>query len=90
MANHKSALKAHRANIKARAHNRQLRSRMRHALKSVRTAIEGGDTAQARDAFRSTVSLIDKLVGKGMIHANAAARHKSRLSRRLEKGSASA
>ena len=89
MANHKSALKAHRQNIKARAHNRQLRSRMRGALRSVRSAIDGGDAGQARKVLRTTVSLIDKLVGKGMIHANAAARHKSRLSRRLAKVSAS-
>ena len=90
MATHKSAVKANRQNIKVRAHNRQLRSRMRGALRSVRSALDSGDAGQAREALRTTVSLIDKLVGKGVIHANAAARHKSRLSRRLAKVSASA
>lgn len=82
MANHKSALKAHRKNVRTRAHNREMRSRLRRALKAARAAIAGGDADKARTELRSTVSLIDKLAGKGVIHANAAARHKSRLSRR--------
>lgn len=82
MANHKSALKAHRKNVRTRAHNREMRSRLRRALKAARAAIAGGDADKARAELRSTVSLIDKLAGKGVIHANAAARHKSRLSRR--------
>ena len=83
MANHKSALKAHRQNINARTRNREFRSRLRRALRAARAAIESGDTAKANQAVRTTVSLIDKLAGKGIIHLNAAARHKSRLSRRL-------
>ncbi len=90
VANHKSAVKAHRQNVKARARNRQLRTRMRGALRSVRSAIDSGDAGQAKETLRTTVSLIDKLVGKGVIHANAAARHKSRLTRRLARVSASA
>lgn len=82
MANHKSALKAHRQNIKARMHNRELRTRLRHALRSARAAIESGDVEKAGAEVRATVSLIDKLAGKGIIHANTAARHKSRLSHR--------
>ncbi len=67
---------------------------MRHAVKSVRAAIDnaqgegGGDTV--KQALRDTVSLIDKLVSKGVIHANAAARYKSRLTRRLQKTSVAA
>jgi ribosomal protein S20 len=45
---------------------------------------EGGGDA-TRKALRDTVSLIDRLVSKGVIHANAAARHKSRLTQRLQK-----
>ena len=90
MANHKSALKAHRQSIKARTDNRQLRTRLRGALKSVRAAIDSGDVGQAKETLRTTVSLVDRLVGKGVIHANAAGRHKSRLSRRLAKASSSA
>ena len=83
MANHKSALKAHRQNVKVRAHNRELRSRLRGALKAARAAIESGDAANADAQLRSTVSLVDRMAGKRIIHPNAADRYKSRLSKRL-------
>ena len=84
MATHQSALKAHRQSVKNREHNRQFRSRLRNALKSVRTAIDGKDKAAAKTALKETVSLIDKMASKGVIHRNAAARYKSRLHSRLE------
>jgi small subunit ribosomal protein S20 len=83
VASHASALKAHRQSLKNREHNRQFRSRLRTALKSVRSAIDGNDTAAARAALRDVVSLIDKLASKGIIHKNAAGRYKSRLTNRL-------
>jgi len=83
VATHASALKAHRQSLKNREHNRQFRSRLRGALKNVRAAIDGNDLAGAKNALRETISLIDKMAGKGVIHRNAAARYKSRLSSRL-------
>ena len=83
MASHASALKAHRQSLKNREHNRQFRSRLRTALKNVRTAIDGNDKGAAKSALRDVVSLIDKLVSKGVIHKNAAGRYKSRLTTRL-------
>jgi len=85
LASHASALKAHRQNVKQREHNRQLRSRLRTALKSIRLAAESGDTTGAKSALNQTVSLIDKMAAKKIIHRNAAARHKARLSKRLTK-----
>ena len=79
MASHASALKAHRQSLKNREHNRQFRSRLRGALKSVRTAIAGNDLAAAKTALRETISLIDRMAGKGIIHKNAAGRYKARL-----------
>ena len=84
MANHKSAIKAHAQGLKRREHNKQLKSRMRHALTAARSAIAAGDTEKANIVVRTTVSLIDNLAGKGIIHPNAAARHKSRLAKRLK------
>ena len=83
MATHQAALKAHRQSVKNREHNRQFRSRLRGALKSVRAAIDGDDRAAARTALQRTVSLIDRMASKGVIHKNAAARYKSRLAGRL-------
>lgn len=83
MANHASALKAHRQSVKRREHNRELRGRLRTALKSIRGAIAEKDMEGARKALSSTVSLIDKMAQKGVIHKNAAGRYKSRLTRKI-------
>ena len=83
MANHESALKAHRQSEERRLRNRQYRSQLRHSLKAMRTAIQKGDATSAKDSLSQTVSMIDKLVGKGIIHDNAAGRYKSRLMKQL-------
>ena len=84
MATHASALKAHRQSLKNREHNRQFRSRLRGTLKSIRAAIDGNDLAAAKTALKATISLIDKMASKGIIHRNAAGRYKSRLTTRLK------
>ena len=83
VATHASALKAHRQSLKNREHNRQFRSRLRGALKSIRAAIDGNDLGAAKTALKETISLIDKMTSKGIIHRNAASRYKSRLTTRL-------
>ena len=83
MASHASALKAHRQSLKNREHNRQFRSRLRGALKSVRTAIAGDDLTAAKSALKQTISLIDRMASKGIIHRNAAGRYKSRITNRI-------
>jgi len=83
VATHASALKAHRQSLKHREHNRQFRARLRSALKSIRASIESNDLAAAKSALTQTISLIDKMASKGIIHRNAAARYKSRLHVRL-------
>jgi len=88
VASHASALKAHRQSLKNREHNRQFRSRLRTALKDVRAALsskDAKDLAAAKDALKQTISLIDKMASKGIIHRNAAGRYKSRLQTRLSK-----
>jgi small subunit ribosomal protein S20 len=54
-------------------------------LKALRAATDDGRAEEARAALSGTVSLIDKLVGKGIIHDNAAGRYKSRLMKRVRK-----
>ena len=90
MASHASALKAHRQNVVRRDRNRQMRSRLRGALRSIRAAVDAGDPAQVKDALRDTISLVDKMAAKGIIHRNAAGRYKSRLSARVTRKSAAA
>ncbi len=83
MATHASALKAHRQSLKNREHNRQFRSRLRSALKSIRASIDAKDLTAAKSALKDTISLIDKMASKGIIHRNAAGRYKSRLKTRI-------
>jgi small subunit ribosomal protein S20 len=77
MPNVKSAAKRARTNDRRRLQNRDARSRLRTAIKKVRQA---GSTEDARSALRDAESLLDRLTGRGIIHKNAAARHKARLS----------
>jgi len=84
----KSALKANRQNIKRREENRQMRSKLRTALKAIRASLEARDVSAAKSALNQTVSIVDKMATKGIIHRNTAGRYKSRLSSRLSKASA--
>lgn len=91
MANHKSAIKAHEQSLRRRDRNNRMKSRMRRAIRAARSVIgavgpQDDDSASAaRESIRATGALIDTLAGKGIIHRNAAARHKSRLDKRLRK-----
>lgn len=86
----KSALKANRQNIKRRAHNRHMRSRLRTALKAIRASLDARKVDDAQSALSDTVSLVDKMAAKGIIHRNTAGRHKSRLAARMTKLTAGA
>jgi small subunit ribosomal protein S20 len=84
----KSALKANRQNVKRREANRQMRSRLRTALKAIRASLDANDVEGAKTALSKTVSMVDKMATKGIIHRNTAGRYKSRLSARLTKATA--
>jgi small subunit ribosomal protein S20 len=79
MPNHKSAEKRVRQNEKRREINRSNRSRLRSSVKKLRTALSAGDAGAVTELLPETISTIDKAVQKGVLHRNAAARYKSRL-----------
>jgi len=58
---------------------------MRTAIKKVIALIEAGDSDAAKQAYVQAVPAIDSAAGKGLIHANKAARHKSRLNQHIRK-----
>jgi small subunit ribosomal protein S20 len=89
MANSAQARKRARQNSKQRAHNFSLRSTLRTAIKRVRQAIAAGDKTGAESVFRQSVSVIDRIADKKIIHKNKASRHKSRLSAQIKALSAS-
>jgi len=88
VASHASALKAHRQNVVHREHNRQLRSKLRNALRAIRAFVDDDEFLKAKGELKATVSLIDRMVTKGVIHKNAAARYKSRLQTKIAVGTA--
>lgn len=84
MANIKSAKKRARQAEGRRKHNASRRSMMRTYMKKVIAAIASGDKDAAQSAYKTAVSVLDVAAGKGLIHANKAARHKSRFNAQIK------
>ncbi|MDH5513998.1 MAG: 30S ribosomal protein S20 [Gammaproteobacteria bacterium] len=83
MANSAQAIKRARQAENSRQLNASQRSNMRTYIKKVINAIESGDKDAASAAFKVAVPVIDSAAGKGLIHANKAARHKRRLNQHI-------
>jgi len=81
MANIKSAKKRMRQTVNRQARNKSVRSRLRTSIKKHRTS---EDRAKPEN-LSTTYSEIDHARKKGVIHANAAARYKSRLAKAAAK-----
>ncbi len=84
MANIKSAGKRARQAEKTRKHNMGLRSAMRTKIKNVVKACDAGDKEAAQAAYKEAVPVIDSMINKGIVTKNKAARHKSRLNKRVK------
>ncbi|MEA3510495.1 MAG: 30S ribosomal protein S20 [Actinomycetota bacterium] len=84
MANIKSQKKRNRQNEKRYARNKAIRSELKTREKKVLEAAEAGNTAEANELLRIAQKQIDMAVTKGVLHANTAARRKSRLTRRVQ------
>ncbi len=78
MANIKSAEKRIRTTARKTKANKSVKSKLRRAIKAQR-----GDAGKT--ALPTTISQIDRALAKGVIHRNAAARYKSRLSKAAAK-----
>ena len=85
MANTKQAKKRVRQAEKHRRNNASMRSMLLTYLKKVTAAIAGGVEASAVDSLKEATPIIDRMVNKGIIHKNKAARHKSRLTAHIRK-----
>lgn len=87
MANTKSAIKRIRQNKRHRERNQPVRSAIKGMTSKARAAIEAGDES-AGQLYSDVSSLVDKAAKRGIIHANAANRHKARLALRMKKAAA--
>ncbi|XOV82199.1 MAG: 30S ribosomal protein S20 [bacterium] len=84
MANSAQARKRARQSEKRRIQNASQRSMVRTYIKRVDAALAAQDASAADSALADAVPLIDKMVTKGIMHKNKAARHKSRLSKKVK------
>ena len=83
MANSAGSRKRARQAIKRRARTVALRSMVRTYIKKVHAAVATGEYEQAQAAFIKAQPYIDKMVNKGILHKNTAARTKSRLNAKV-------
>lgn len=84
MPNTKSAKKRHRQSLDRRTRNRAAKSALKTLVKKVRSSLEASALAQAEADYRSAVKKLDQTAARRIIHRNAAARVKSRLSAALK------
>lgn len=84
MANTAQAKKRAKQAETRRQRNFSQKSTMRTAIKKVLKAVQGGDKATACATMKEVSALADRAVGKNLIHANKAARIKSRLNVKLK------
>jgi small subunit ribosomal protein S20 len=78
-----SAIKRARQAEKRNTRNRVERSKLKSAVKTVETAVKGGDKDAAVNVLQSAAKLISSARSKGIIHKNNAARKISRLTRKV-------
>ena len=84
MANSKSAAKqAIQSQARSQA-NKAKKSRARSGMRSVLKLIESGDAKAAGDKLKEVQALLDRLARKHLLTANAVARYKSRLNKRVK------
>jgi small subunit ribosomal protein S20 len=76
----KSAKKHLRQSLERRAKNRATKSAIKTQIRKVRAAVAAGDIATAEAEVRLAATKLDRAGAKRVIHPNAAARTKSRLS----------
>lgn len=81
----KSAKKRLRQNIAKRSRNRTVKSSVKTQVRKVRDAVATGDIQKAETEFREAAKKLDRAGAHRVIHANKAARTKSRLQQLIKK-----
>ena len=89
MANIKSQIKRNNRSERERVENRQYTSQIKTYFRRLETAVTEGNYETAGSEHRKLVSLIDKAVKRGALHANTGARKKAR-AERLRRGTPAA
>jgi len=78
-----SALRQYKQSEVRRQRNHAVKSELRTQMKKVLTAIDKKDATLSKTELSEAYALLDRAVGKGVIHKNNASRHKARLAARV-------
>jgi len=78
-----SALRQFKQSEIRRQRNHAVKSALRTQMKKVLTAVDEKNAAASKTALNEAYALLDRAVGKGVIHKNNASRHKARLAARV-------
>jgi small subunit ribosomal protein S20 len=81
MANIKSQIKRNQRTQRERFENRHYTSQIKTYFRRLETAVSAGDEAEIGVTHRKLISLIDKAVKRGALHANTGGRKKARAER---------
>ena len=79
------AAKARRQSVKRYRRNGSVRTETRSSISKALRTLDAGEASDAATTVHAAISTIDRAVRKGVLHKNAGARRKSRLSSRLNK-----
>jgi len=85
MPNIQSAKKRLKQSLVRRERNRSTKRSIHTEYKKVLEAVKSGNVEQAESELRTVAKKVDKAAAKRIIHVNAAARVKSRLSAKVKK-----
>ncbi|MHB8171728.1 MAG: 30S ribosomal protein S20 [Thermincolia bacterium] len=83
MPNIKSAIKRVKVIHERTLRNAAARSALRTSIRKFNETLAGGKVDEAKFALVNAIEKLDKAAGKGILHKNAAARKKSRLTKKL-------
>jgi small subunit ribosomal protein S20 len=78
-----SAKKRVRQTARRNARNRSRKELFKQSVKGFNTALAANDAPKAAEALNVVVQRLDRNAAKGVLHKNAAARKRSRLTKRL-------
>jgi len=88
LANIKSAKKRIRTSEVKRLRNKAVKSQVKTGITRAEKLILSPEKDAAKEAVTTAISSLDRAVSKGVIHANNAARRKSRLVKKLNRAPA--
>jgi small subunit ribosomal protein S20 len=86
----KSAAKRMRQSTIRRTKNRAIKRDLHTRSKRIEAAVVEGNLEQATAEFRTTSKKLDQAAARGVVHPNATARRKSRLSAKIKAAKAKA